>query len=63
MGKLIALVFIILFQVINGQFRNSLYDNQQLNISLRGGLDFPSYDNQTKFIDYKYNLNLGTSFD
>lgn len=63
MGKLITLVFIILFQAINGQFRNSLYDNQQLNISLRGGLDFPSYDNQTKFIDYKYNLNLGTSFD
>ena len=63
MGKLITLVFIILFQAINGQFRNSLYDNQQLNISLRGGLDFPSYDNQTIFIDYKYNLNLGTSFD
>lgn len=63
MGKLITLVFIILFQAINGQFRNSLYDNQQLNISLRGGLDFPSYDNHTKFIDYKYNLNLGTSVD
>ncbi|WP_312762587.1 OmpA family protein [Epilithonimonas sp.] len=63
MGKLITLVFIILFQAINCQFRNSLYDNQQLNISLRGGLDFPSYDNQTKFIDYKYNLNLGTSVD
>lgn len=63
MGKLITLVFIILFQTINCQFRNSLYDNQQLNISLRGGLDFPSYDNQTKIIDYKYNLNLGTSVD
>ena len=34
-----------------------------MNVSLRGGLDFPSYDNQTKFIDYKYNLNLGTSVD
>jgi outer membrane protein OmpA-like peptidoglycan-associated protein len=30
---------------------------------VRGGLDFPSYNNQTKYIDYKYNLNLGTSVD
>jgi len=63
MRKLITLVFIILYQIINCQYRNSLYDNNQLNVSLRGGLDFPSYDNQTKFIDYKYNLNLGTSVD
>lgn len=63
MRKLITLVFIILCQIINSQFRNSLYDNNQLNVSLRGGLDFPSYDNQTKFINYKSNLNLGTSVD
>lgn len=63
MRQLITLVFIILFQIINSQFRNSLYDSNQLNVSLRGGLDFPFYDNQTKFIDYKYNLNLGTFVD
>jgi len=63
MRKLIILVFIIFCQIVNCQFRSSLYDNNQLNVSLRGGLDFPSYNNQTKFIDYKYNLNLGTSID
>lgn len=40
-----------------------MYDDNQLNISLRAGLDFPSYDNQTSFIDYKSNLNLGASAD
>ncbi|PZU88175.1 MAG: cell envelope biogenesis protein OmpA [Chryseobacterium sp.] len=63
MRKPVTLLFVILFQIFNSQFRNSLYDNNQLNVSLRGGLDFPSYDNQTKYIDYKYNLNLGTSVD
>lgn len=53
----------IFFQLCNSQFRNSLYDDNQINISLRGGLDFPSYDNQTKYIDYKPNLNLGISAD
>lgn len=48
---------------MNCQFRNSVYDDNQLNVSIRGGLDFPSYDNQTKFINYKSNLNLGTSVD
>lgn len=63
MIKLITLVFIIFCQIINCQFRNTLYDNHQLTASLRGGLDFPSYDNQTQFIDYKYNINLGASVD
>lgn len=63
MRKLITLVFIIFCQIINCQFRNTLYDNHQLTASLRGGLDFPSYDNQTQFIDYKYNMNLGASVD
>jgi len=63
MRKLITLVFIIFCQIINCQFRNTLYDNHQLTASLRGGLDFPSYDNQTQFIDYKYNINLGASVD
>ena len=59
--SLILLIFFV--QFFSSQFRNSLYDNNQLNISLRGGLDFPSYDNQTKYIDYKPNLNLGISAD
>lgn len=63
MRKLITLVFIIFCQIINCQFRNTLYDNHQLTASLRGGLDFPSYDNQTQFIDYKHNMNLGASVD
>ncbi len=63
MRKYVLLLFIILVQFFNSQFRNSLYDNNQFNISLRGGLDFPSYDNQTKYIDYKPNLNLGISAD
>lgn len=63
MRKSVLLFFIILVQFFNSQFRNSLYDNNQFNISLRGGLDFPSYDNQTKYIDYKPNLNLGISAD
>jgi len=63
MRKSVLLLFIILVQFFNSQFRNSLYDNNQFNISLRGGLDFPSYDNQTKYIDYKPNLNLGISAD
>ncbi len=63
MRKLITLFFVILFQIFNSQFRSSLYDENQLSVSLRGGLDFPFYDNQTKYIDYKYNLNLGTSVD
>lgn len=63
MRKLIILFFFIFSQLINCQFRKSLSDDNQLNISVIGGLDFPSYDNQTKYIDYKYNLNLGTSVD
>ena len=63
MRKSLLLLFLIFIQFFNSQFRNSLYDNNQLNISLRGGLDFPSYDNQTKYIDYKPNLNLGISAD
>ncbi len=63
MRKLIILFFFIFFQLINCQFRKSQSDDNQLNLSVRGGLDFPSYDNQTKYIDYKYNLNLGTSVD
>jgi len=63
MRRIITLVFIIFCQIINCQFTNSLYDDNQLNVSIRGGLDFPSYDNQTKFIDYKSNLNLGASID
>ncbi|WP_312765155.1 OmpA family protein [Epilithonimonas sp.] len=63
MRKLVTLLFVIFFQIFNSQFRSSLYDDNQLTVSLRGGLDFPSYDNQTKFIDYKYNLNLGASVD
>ncbi|SHJ98971.1 OmpA family protein [Epilithonimonas mollis] len=63
MRKLIILFFFIFSQLINCQFRKSLSDDNQLNISVRGGLDFPSYDNQTKYIDYKYNLNLGTTVD
>jgi len=63
MRKSVLLLFLLLVQFFNSQFRNSLYDNNQFNISLRGGLDFPSYDNQTKYIDYKPNLNLGISAD
>lgn len=60
----IATLGLILFcQIINAQFRSSLYDDNQLSISLRGGADFPSYDNQTKYVDYKPNLNIGTSVD
>ncbi|KFC19897.1 OmpA family protein [Chryseobacterium sp. FH1] len=57
------LFFILFYQNFSSQLRNSLYDNNQLNISLRGGLDFPSYSNQTKYIDYQPNLNLGISAD
>lgn len=63
MRKSVLLLFLIVAQSLNSQFRNSLYDENQINLSLRGGLDFPSYDNQTKFIDYKPNLNLGISAD
>ena len=63
MRKLSALFLILICQSINCQFRNSLYDDNQLNASVRGGLDFPSYNNLTKYIDYRYNLNLGTSVD
>ncbi|WP_379965254.1 OmpA family protein [Epilithonimonas sp. UC225_85] len=63
MRKSVLLLFLILVQFFNSQFRNSLYDNNQINISVRAGLDFPSYDNQTKYIDYKPNLNLGVSAD
>lgn len=63
MRKSVLLLLLILVQFFNSQFRNSLYDNNQFNISLRGGLDFPSYDNQTKYIDYKPNLNFGISAD
>lgn len=63
MRRIFILVFIILGQIMNSQFRNSVYDDNQLNVSIRGGLDFPSYDNQTKFINYKSNINLGTSVD
>lgn len=63
MRKSLLLLFLIFNQFFNSQFRSSLYDESQFNISLRGGLDFPSYDNQTKYIDYKPNLNLGISAD
>ncbi|KFC21130.1 OmpA family protein [Epilithonimonas lactis] len=63
MRKSLLLLFLIFTQLFNSQFRSSLYDESQFNISLRGGLDFPSYDNQTKYIDYKPNLNLGISAD
>lgn len=63
MRKSLLLLFLIFTQFFNSQFRSSLYDENQFNISLRGGLDFPSYDNQTKYIDYKPNLNLGISAD
>lgn len=63
MRKSLLLLSILCIQFFNSQFRNSFYDNNQINISLRGGLDFPSYDNQTKYIDYKPNLNLGISAD
>jgi len=63
MRKSVLLLFLIVAQSFNSQFRNSLYDENQINLSLRGGLDFPSYDNQTKYIDYKPNLNLGISAD
>lgn len=63
MRKPLLLLFLIFIQFFNSQFRSSLYDENQFNISLRGGLDFPSYDNQTKYIDYKPNLNLGISAD
>lgn len=63
MRKPVLLFFLITVQFYNSQFRNSLFDENQFNISLRGGLDFPSYDNQTKYVDYKPNLNLGISAD
>lgn len=63
MRILTFIVLTIFCTGINAQFRNYLYDNNQLNVSIRGGLDFPSYDNHTKYIDYKSNLNLGTSVD
>lgn len=63
MRKSLLLLLTLLVQFFNSQFRNSLYDENQFNISLRGGLDFPSYDNQTKYIDFKPNLNLGISAD
>ena len=63
MRKYSFLLFILLAQFCNSQFRNSLYDDNQFNLSLRGGLDFPSYSNQTKYIDYKPNMNLGISAD
>ncbi|MCD9853564.1 OmpA family protein [Epilithonimonas sp. JDS] len=63
MRKSLLLLSLIFVQYFNSQFRNSLYDENQINVSLRGGLDFPSYDNQTKYIDYKPNLNLGISAD
>ncbi|WDF48183.1 OmpA family protein [Chryseobacterium sp. KACC 21268] len=63
MRKSLLLLFLIFTQFFNSQFRSSLYDENQFNISLRGGLDFPSYDNQTKYINYKPNLNLGISAD
>ena len=63
MRKSFLLFLILLVQFFNSQFRNSIYDGNQFNLSLRGGLDFPSYDNQTKYIDYKPNLNLGISAD
>lgn len=63
MRKSLLLLFIIFIQIFDSQFRNSLYDDNQFNISLRGGSDFPSYDNQTKYIDYKPNLYLGISAD
>ena len=34
-----------------------------LRISLRGGYDFPSYDNNTPYIDYKGGLEAGASLD
>lgn len=63
MRKSLLLLSLILVQYFNSQFRNSLYNENQINVSLRGGLDFPSFDNQTKYIDYKPNLNLGISAD
>lgn len=63
MRNYVYLFFILFYQTHSSQFRNSLYDNNQLNISLRGGLNFPAYSNQTKYIDYKPNLNLGISAD
>ncbi len=63
MRKLLLILLLSFVQFFSSQLRNSLYDNNQINISLRGGLDFPSYDNQTKYIDYKPNLNLGISAD
>ncbi len=60
--RISVLLFLLLtVQYFNSQFRNSLYDQNQINISLKGGADFPSYNNQTKYIDYKPNLNLGVS--
>ncbi|RZJ38440.1 MAG: OmpA family protein [Chryseobacterium sp.] len=63
MRKYLLLFSLISTQFFNSQFRNSLFDENQINISLKGGLDVPSYDNQTKFIDYKPGLNLGLSAD
>ncbi len=63
MRSYLYLLLIVISQTVQSQFRSSLYDNNQLNVSLRAGLDFPSYDNQTKYIDYRYNLNVGTSVD
>ncbi len=63
MIRIATLGLIFFCQIISAQFRSSLYDSNQLSVSLRGGIDFPSYDNQTKYIDYKPNFNLGTSID
>lgn len=63
MRKSLLFLSLISIHLIHSQFRNSLYDKNQINVSLRGGLDFPSYANQTKYIDYKPNLNLGISAD
>ena len=63
MRKPLLLFFLITVHFYHSQFRNSLFDDHQVNVALKGGLDLPSYDNQTKYIDYKPNLNLGLSAD
>lgn len=52
-------VFFVFIVFCNAQYNN----NDGLRLSVKGGLDIPSLDNKTPYINYKLGFNLGISAD
>lgn len=56
--------FGMIFQTLKAQVSNPVLINDSgFQLSIRGGYDFPTFNNNTPYIDYKGGLALGASLD